>query len=287
MMSCGRDHQAGLCILSLVLALNLLGAGSARAGLIVNEYLTRNSSGILDEDGDHSDWIELLNDGDAPLPLQGFWLSDEEDLIRKWELPPLTLPVGAYLLLYASGKGDVTHPFHTNFKLAADGEILILGDAEDQTIERIVIGALPADISRGRLPSGGPDWYYFPEPSPGEPNDTAPYTGFTAIPTATPPGGFGSLSMPVQLACSTPGVTIRYEIGGAPVTENSPVYTNPITIDGNTVLRAAAFAPDLLPGGEINESYLAEDGSVLARLSLVTDPPGFWSEDTGSVPCLR
>ena len=43
---------------------------------IISEFMASNSSSIQDGFGHHSDWIELTNTGDAPVNLQGYYLSD-------------------------------------------------------------------------------------------------------------------------------------------------------------------------------------------------------------------
>ena len=53
----------------------------------------------------------------------------------------------------------------------------------------------------------------------------------------------------LSLACATPNSEIRYEIGGKEVTENSTLYTVPITLTDNRVVKYKAFATGLDPVG--------------------------------------
>jgi len=53
----------------------------------------------------------------------------------------------------------------------------------------------------------------------------------------------------LTLSCSTPNSQIRYEIGGKEVTENSTLYTTPITLTDNRVVKYKAFASGLDPVG--------------------------------------
>lgn len=69
--------------------------------------MSSNVEGLVDDDGDTSDWIELLNYGPGPADLSGWGLSDNPSEPYKWILPPVTLPPGETLLVYASGKGQV------------------------------------------------------------------------------------------------------------------------------------------------------------------------------------
>jgi CotH protein/concanavalin A-like lectin/glucanase superfamily protein/lamin tail-like protein/Fn3 domain-containing protein/chitobiase/beta-hexosaminidase-like protein len=95
--------------------------------VIINEFLAGNGSGLLDEDGEASDWIEIQNRG-PEVDLAGWALTDDPDLPFKWRFPSTPLPSGGYLLVFASGKDRARagSQLHTNFKLEQAGEFLAL-----------------------------------------------------------------------------------------------------------------------------------------------------------------
>ena len=70
--------------------------------LIISEFVTNNNGDLLDEDGDPSDWIELLNTSETPISLEGYYLTDEEDNLKKWKLPNEVIPANDYFLVFAS-----------------------------------------------------------------------------------------------------------------------------------------------------------------------------------------
>ncbi len=72
--------------------------------LVINEVVASNLTGLRDEDGDASDWVELYNAGPDPLPLGGYALSDDPDEPMRWTLPDLVLGPDEYLLVFLSGK---------------------------------------------------------------------------------------------------------------------------------------------------------------------------------------
>src|SRR4051812_6621007 len=74
------------------------------AGVVINEFLANNNNGILDQDNDHSDWIELKNTDAAAVNLAGYSLTDDAANLTKWTFPSVSIPAGGYLLVYASGK---------------------------------------------------------------------------------------------------------------------------------------------------------------------------------------
>ncbi len=114
-----------------------------KSPVIINEFLASNSSseplsagGLIDEDGDSSDWIELYNQSGIEAGLTGFYLTDDPDNLVKWPLPDVTLAPGEYRVIFASGKDrrDPTGNLHTNFQLDKDGDYLALIEGDGTTI---------------------------------------------------------------------------------------------------------------------------------------------------------
>lgn len=107
------------------------------ADVIISEFSASNDEGIRDDDGDSSDWIELLNVGTSPAQLQGWHLTDDPADLDKWSLPALSLAPGDTLLVYASGKDrdNPLRPLHTNFQLNNAGEFLALVDSTEQVVD--------------------------------------------------------------------------------------------------------------------------------------------------------
>jgi hypothetical protein len=97
-------------------------------GLAITEFLSSSSSGLADEDGEFSDWIEVQNVSAEPLNLAGYGLTDSVSEPGKWRFPEVELGAGEFLVVFASGKDRTTNPssLHTNFRLAEDGEYLAL-----------------------------------------------------------------------------------------------------------------------------------------------------------------
>ena len=94
----------------------------------ITEFLASNSTGLKDEDGAYSDWIEIHNSGESPIDLEGWHLTDNSTNPTKWTFPSVEIPADGYLIIFASNKDRTTSgsELHTNFKLSADGEHLAL-----------------------------------------------------------------------------------------------------------------------------------------------------------------
>lgn len=119
----------------------------------INEVVTHNVTGLVDEDGSHEDWVELHNTTGEPVDLSGWHLTDERTVPGLWTFPAGTaLPAGGYLVVFASGKNRAVagRPLHTNFRLNRDGEYLALTGPGGEPVDRLVpVPPLAADRSFG------------------------------------------------------------------------------------------------------------------------------------------
>ena len=48
------------------------------ATVVINEFMASNDSSLTDEDGAHSDWIELYNNGSASVNLSNWSITDDQ-----------------------------------------------------------------------------------------------------------------------------------------------------------------------------------------------------------------
>ena len=131
----------------------------AKADVIISELLADNESGIRDEDGEREDWLELYNNGDTAVCLEGWWLTDKTSDTNLWEFPCVSIPAKGYLLVWASGENrtDPDNPLHTNFSLSKSGEYLGLFRPNPTNGLPLLVDefapnfpALPPDMSYGK-----------------------------------------------------------------------------------------------------------------------------------------
>ena len=87
-----------------LLAFGLLMIPQASARLYISEFLADNNDGLVDSDGDHSDWIELFNSGSEAIQLGGYYLTDDPSSLTKWPFPSIQLEPRQFLVVFASGK---------------------------------------------------------------------------------------------------------------------------------------------------------------------------------------
>ena len=145
---------------------------SMTTGVVVNEILASNNSGQVDEAGDFEDWIELYNNNETDVDLSGFYLTDNGESLQKWIIPAGTiLPAKGYLIIWADEEQE-EGALHTNFKLSAGGEAVILSDPLINILDSVVYGAQTTDMAYARIPNGV-GWFVIQAPTFNDNNDNA------------------------------------------------------------------------------------------------------------------
>ena len=99
---------------------------------VISEVMAVNTTTLVDENGDASDWIEIWNPGFGAVDLSGYRLTDDAGDNAKWVFPPgVSLTAREGRVVFCSGKDRAPSPgeLHTNFDLPADGGYLALYNA--------------------------------------------------------------------------------------------------------------------------------------------------------------
>lgn len=250
--------------------------------LFINELCASNDLTIEDEFGDSSDWIELYNAGNTAINLANYYLSDNPNELQKWPFPDWTLPPQQYLLVFASDR-DVTNIYaHTNFKLSAGGESVILSSADGEIIDQLTYAALATDQSFGRRLDGQTALALFTVPSPGWSNNNAEGTGFTATPSWSRAAGQLGDDNTVNIGRIPENATVYFTRDGSLPTTDSERYIEAISIDTTTTLRAVAIAPGELPSTAITATYFTpESQHALPIIAITGEPYDLWSWERG------
>jgi hypothetical protein len=234
------------------------------SNIVINELLASNRTGLLDEDGNPSDWIELYNSGITPISLAGWTITDNNNIPDKWTFPDVVIDGGAYLVIFASqlDRAGPEGALHTNFKLGMEGEYLALVDATGELVETTVYDTYPrqrTDYSYGLDPVTD-DLWYFDTPTPGRRNIRGNrYLSFLDPPLFSVERGFYDEAFGLTLTSDMEGATIRYTTdGSAPTETNGQVLSIPpvINVSNNVAIRAAAFMEGYLPSEVVAHTYV-------------------------------
>lgn len=141
--------------------------------LILNELMADARTGLMDEDGDLADWLELYNTTDQPISLDHYALSNNAAKPLKWRFPQgAVVPAKGYYLVFCSGKDRDLGPTsiaHANFKISAEKDTLVLSDSRGRTVDRVSFDNLAADHTWGRNEAG--QWQAFAIGTPGFANN--------------------------------------------------------------------------------------------------------------------
>ena len=214
----------------LAMLLLLFHAASAfgQQSVVINEVMASNATTIADEDGDFEDWVELYNAGGEVVHLIGYGLSDDYDNPFRWIFPDVSIQPGAFLLVWASGKNrsQPGGPLHTNFAISAAGEEVLITRPDGVRLDELPPTPIPTDISYGRQPDGGEQWYFFNEPTPGGPNTGEGFSDILEPPVFSSPGGFYTEYFELSISHPDQDVTIVFTLDGS-----EPSIDN---IDGTT-----------------------------------------------------
>lgn len=112
--------------------------------LLLSEISTRGSR----------DWIKLVNLGSAPVPLAGYYLSDDAAQLLLYQLPAVTLAPGESVYINGRRNNQVLGDYICNFNLKT-GETLYLSDASGEVMDRLAVPEMGQQETYGRnLPSG-------------------------------------------------------------------------------------------------------------------------------------
>ncbi len=240
------------------------------ANLVISEFMASNSNGIVDSFGDHSDWLEIHNAGDASANLNDYFLTDNASDPEEWRFPSESLAAGGYQVVFASGRDLAVagQELHTNFKLSADGEYLGLIRASDDTPQFEYAPTFPAqtsDISYGLFNADDPNSarVFFTVPSPGAPNTpTAAQTTYSVA------GKTFTGTLPVTLSSTTPGASIYYTVDGTVPTTSSTLYTGALSLTNTTMLRTIVSAPGYGLSAVTSQSYIALNSTASTSATL-------------------
>jgi len=139
--------------------------------LVINEVLAANQS-TLDHEGTFPGLVELYYDGPGPLDLSGMMMTNDANGPNQFVFPGGTsMAPGQYLVLFADVDPG-TSGLHLGFALNSEGDRVYLYDRTGVLLDSIQFGLQLADLSVGRVGSGG-QWH-LTVPTFGQANVTGP-----------------------------------------------------------------------------------------------------------------
>ena len=151
---------------------------SASNGIYVNEYFKRD------------DWVELYNTTNAPVDVEGMYLTDKESNPKKYRITKgdtqaaTVIPAHGYLIVWCD-KLEPTTQLHADFKLAAEGGIVMLTAADESWSDLLTYTEHQGDQTVGRYPDGASDVFVMNIPTIAKANITSSYLTTVSQPHET------------------------------------------------------------------------------------------------------
>lgn len=242
-------------------------------GIYISEVMTSTNETELSS-GSH-DWVEIYNSTGGMLDLSGIALSDDANRPRKWQFPNgSTINAGEYKIIFLTGEEGMEDGTHcASFRLSKDGGYsLLLSTPEGKLIDRVPVGEQFANVSFGRSYSVA-GFQYYTAPTPKAANNGSGYAGRAAEAVFSQEGGLYKAGETVTVTLSAPaGATIYYTTDCSDPDQTSPVYTGPITMNSNTILRTLVHENGKLPSLISTQSYFFGMDHTVRVVSLVSDP---------------
>lgn len=245
-------------------------------GLMVNEITSSNLSLITDEFNQYPDAIELYNNTDAVINLNGYYFTDNKSKLTKHKIVgDLFISSKGFLVLWADDLENDTIN-HLPFKLSGDGEFFAISDADGQLIDGVEFGSIPNNMSFGRNQETR-QWVYFEEPTIYTANIGAGKNGIASQPIFSDNGGGVDLPLSLALSSKEAGGTIYYSTDGSAPSEGS-VYSADVLIDEQTTIRAITIDTQKISSYPETRLYYEQMSSTLPVFSVSTDNENLYGD---------
>ncbi|MCU0435152.1 MAG: CotH kinase family protein [Bacteroidia bacterium] len=245
----------------------------SRAQLFINEYSCANINGQADNFGEYHDWFEIYNAGTAAVNLAGYYITDNDNNLTKWQIPSGSVSAGGVTRIICSGRGIIFSGWiHAGFKLTqCKPEEIVISDASGTMLDSVKLRRHQQGHSWGRTTNGANTWNIFTNPTFGASNNTGtPFQPYATTPVLSQQPGFYNSSISVTITSPDPNVTIRYTTDGSEPIPTSPVYSAAINIATTQVVRARAFSSTAgIPASFIEtNTYFINSAHTVAVLSI-------------------
>ena len=222
------------------------------------------------------DWVELYNPSSSAVTLAGWHLSDSRSQLDKYELSAVTIPANGYAAVNCSASVLDQWASPAPFNLSPAGETVYLTDADGSVVDVFETGALRNGVTSGRENgSTNGERVFFSRPTKGARNPDTCLLATAAAPVFSVTELYHTSPFTVELTSRNEDAVIRYTLDGSKPDSESEVYTGPITVSSNTVLRAVTFVPGRVESSCSTATYLFETPHTIPVVTLAMDPADF------------
>ncbi len=233
-------------------------------GVVISEVCAYAGAG-------NNDWIELYNGTDAQVSLADWQLMKDRSGQKVLSLSGTIAP-GEHAVFETTSHPERQKEGVGTFGLSMGGETLYLLDNAGNLRDEFATGVLEPNVTSGRVEGNGNiARVFFSKPTRGEQNSDSYALGYAKAPVFSETGLYQTNAFQLTLTSGDKAV-IRYTTDGTEPTGASSVYTNPITIKSNTVVRAFAQEDGLLNSEIVTYTFLFEEPHDLPVVCLSFAP---------------
>ena len=175
-----------------------------------------------------SDYIELYNDSDEEISLNGWYISDDARDLKKCQIYDVVVGAKGFTILYANEENDSGNSL--NFKLNPAGEKIYLSDAQGYLVDSIYVPEQEFGTVYARTTDGAKEWCVKEETTDFSNNDAKilPINNLEA-PMFSHASGFYEEPFTLKLTAGE-NQTIYYTLDGSKPTVESEIYKAGICI---------------------------------------------------------
>ncbi len=146
----------------------------------INEVSGSNSV-FINEYGKKNDWVELYNNTDKPVDVEGMYLTDDLAAPMKYMISKAgteantVIPAHGHLIIWCDNLATTSRGLHAPFKISANGGVMMLSAADQSWRDLMRVDAHDGNSTVGRYPDGCKDVYMMNVPTIEKANVTSSY----------------------------------------------------------------------------------------------------------------
>ena len=197
---------------------------------------------IHDRGSGEKDWIELYNGSDGTVSLDGWYLSDSINEPKKYRISSLSMKSQSYAVIETTGSAAERKSGDGNFGISPSGEKLFLSDENGNIRDIFETGVQRNGMTSGRVEGNDQiSRVFFTTKTKGKKNSDASYRGYAPQPVFSENALYHSAPFQLSISCLNPNAQIYYTTNGSEPGKGSTLYSGPISVSKNTVIRAIAY----------------------------------------------
>lgn len=277
------------CCFLLVAMIGVCLRAQSNETIICTEVCVANIDQTVDYSNNYGSWIELYNPTNKGVSLNGWYLSDDAEMLTKHKLLGYSvLNPGCYECIFfdhnaADGEYGPDALKQVRFKLNRKGGTLYL--SSNGTVVDLSV-TYPESVPRcsyARVRLNTDEWQYCGMPTPGQANAGHYAQECLPIPEVDCDSRLFTSGFDVHVQIPS-GTTLRYTADGStPTLTNGKTSTDGLfSVSKTTVLRLRLFSDDKLPSAVVTRTYIYKDRNYyLPIVAVATDPRNLYDNMIG------